>query len=226
MRRMKHQKLNNSGAALVLVIVVIAFVSISATILLYMSAMNFFMKTTDIKTKDNFYSGEKALEEVRAVLIDKASDAVAVAYDKVLMNYGVSDPAALQLEFNKEFVKAFEKDWNLNCASTEADAVAAYLRQMINKDFVPSGKEDNLTVIPDAVTSKAYSSNSTKGTIKINTVEFTYEDTNGYQTKISTDFVIKAPTINFGMDPTSAAGKLGEKIEVIDYVNYSNWTKK
>ncbi len=45
-----YGKLNNDGAALVTVIVVITFISILATVILYSSGMNFAMNTTDIKT--------------------------------------------------------------------------------------------------------------------------------------------------------------------------------
>lgn len=58
-----YGKLNNDGAALVTVIVVITFISILATVILYSSGMNFAMKTTDIKTKVSFYDAETAMEQ-------------------------------------------------------------------------------------------------------------------------------------------------------------------
>ena len=122
---MKNKKklflqLNNSGAALVSVIVIVAFISVIATIMLYMSAMNFYMKTTDMKIKESFYDGEKALEEIRAALIVDATKAFEKAYQNIAVEYINLTPAERQSHFYDAFVDAFESEWNTQKAAPSA----------------------------------------------------------------------------------------------------------
>ena len=91
MRRLKNKlKLNNAGAALVTVIVVIAFVSVMVTVLLYSAGINYYMKTTDMRIKNNFYSTETALEQIRAALVDLAGDAYEESLNNCMVNYGMT----------------------------------------------------------------------------------------------------------------------------------------
>ncbi|MDE6518408.1 MAG: hypothetical protein K2L18_11285, partial [Acetatifactor sp.] len=62
-------KLNNDGSAIVTVLVVVAFITILATIMLYVSGMNFQMKVADYRTKESFYQAETPVEELRAQLV-------------------------------------------------------------------------------------------------------------------------------------------------------------
>ena len=86
-----EKKLNNSGSAIVTVIVVVAFISILATTILYVSGMNFYMKMTDLHTKESFYEAETALEEIKAFLMTEAAEAGREAYMDVVINYASTD---------------------------------------------------------------------------------------------------------------------------------------
>ncbi len=218
-----NKKLNNRGAALVMVIVVIAFISISATILLYMSAMNFYMKTTDIKNKGSFYEEEKALEEIKASLMQQASEAAKVAYVKVMPLYGVYDPATMQSKFNEEFINQFKTLWRAKVTTDAPADVKTYLLTLMDTKYADA---DRLKVEAPAGSSFACTFDTTNGKFLLQTVNLEFTDSKGYITIISTDFVVQAPTVNFGMDPTSDAAKAGETIELVKYVTYSNWTKK
>ena len=65
MKRFKLKKLNNDGAALILAILIVMFVTILTTLLLYVSVINYEMKTTDYSTKVSFYGAEEPLEELK-----------------------------------------------------------------------------------------------------------------------------------------------------------------
>lgn len=84
-------KKDNSGAGLVSLIIVIAFVSLLGSIVMSISLTNYKMKITNQSTKDNFYTAEQALDEIRVGLQDIVSDAVGIAYIKVLENYSHFD---------------------------------------------------------------------------------------------------------------------------------------
>ena len=54
----------NSGSAIVIVIVAMAFVGILASTLMWMSLMNFRMKVTERKVKESFYNAEMVFEQM------------------------------------------------------------------------------------------------------------------------------------------------------------------
>lgn len=215
---------NNNGAALVMVIVVISFVSITATIMLYMSAMNFYMKTTDMKTKKSFYSGEKAMEEIRADLMVAATSAFDKAYPKVLVNYSSSDPDSMQAALNKEFVTEFEKVWKYKVLS-DADATnlpdADEVKEYLVDSVVDSSYSSGISVTAEALSSKTFFKDESKGIVTIKRVTVVYLTSENYMTKISTDFIVKAPQIAFDLSSTD-----DDPIKLADCVIYSDWVKE
>ena len=50
---------------MVVVIIAMAFIGILASVLMYMSLLNYQMKVNNLKAKDNFYSAETVLDEIR-----------------------------------------------------------------------------------------------------------------------------------------------------------------
>lgn len=97
-KRLKKLKSNNKGAALVTVIVVIAFICILTTLILYLSVMNYQMKSTDYKTKVSFYGAEEPLEELRVWLAEDISACSANAYKSVMAQYSALSSMALRKE--------------------------------------------------------------------------------------------------------------------------------
>ncbi len=109
----KMNKLNNKGSALVVVIVVVSFICILGTLLLYLSVMNYQMKATDYNTRVSFYGAEEPLEELRMQLAEDVSEASIAAYKQVIMHYsGLSNEAMREAEFQKAFFEQFEAIWN------------------------------------------------------------------------------------------------------------------
>lgn len=123
-------KLNNRGSALLTVLLFIAFLTILATTLLYISGMNFIIKQADYGNKKNFYKGETALETIKAELTAKVvAPAARDAYVKCCMNFvsadtGDADTTAQirELNYNNYFTEAvrnyLSQEMTAACAGT------------------------------------------------------------------------------------------------------------
>ena len=66
-----RRRLNNKGAAMVSVMIAIAFIAIIATSLLYMAYMNYLTKVMRYNSTDNFYTAEFALDELTTAVQQK-----------------------------------------------------------------------------------------------------------------------------------------------------------
>lgn len=102
-------KKDNKGAALIVCIIILLFVSILATVILYMSGINFRMKKADYHTKVAFYGGEETLERMQSNLIVPVSEAFNLAYMSANTHYSdLSGPDQRRAYFYDEFYKEFK----------------------------------------------------------------------------------------------------------------------
>lgn len=147
MKKYAKLKLNNEGAALVMAILVIAFVSILTTVLLYLANMNYQMKSTDFKTKDVFYNAEVPLETIRTRLVMDVAEASAAAYDVSVLNYANVDGDVRASEFQMNFYDAVIEAWKTRCqnGTTEWDWIHG-LRALYNE----SDPNKRISPIPGA----------------------------------------------------------------------------
>lgn len=112
-KRNRKLQSNNKGAALVTVIVVIAFICILTTLLLYLSVMNYQMKSTDYKTKVSFYGAEEPLEELRVCLAEDMSACSEEAYRSVMAQYSALPSSDLRsAEYEKIMWESMQEIWN------------------------------------------------------------------------------------------------------------------
>lgn len=229
--RKAGRKLDNAGAALVTVIVVIAFISVMVTVLLYTSSVNFYMKTTDMKIKGSFYDAETTLEEIRAALVKRVGDAYETAYLETQMNYAsVGSGSAREEMFKRAFVEAFEDDWNSDRASCGGNTLV-FLKRMVDTghaaNLVPMPVPGVGEVEPELEVNKA------EGRIVLKNLRVSLV-TGDYVSIIETDFIIKAPEISWGVTTSATAWVAGDsatalerkEIDMVNCVNYLNWTKK
>lgn len=224
MKKAKNRlKLNNAGAALVTVIVVIAFVSVMVTVLLYSSGINFYMKTTDMRIKNNFYSAETALEQIRGALVDIAGDAYEETYRDAVINYEFNASAGVgNSSFNSNFVGNFDAIWTNKCTPLSMEA---YLKLLV----------DNVYSSGLTCSSGALELHETEGYVLLKGVRICYVE-DGYESVIETDFIIKAPDVDMeftvpttGWDPADTdhdAAKARKELDLLTCVNYYNWVKK
>jgi hypothetical protein len=100
---------DDGGSAIIVVLVTMTFVIVLASILLYMSLVNIQMKKLDKEGKANFYSAESVMNEIRAVVQSKASDAIKKAYTSVLVSYNSPKPEGQAQFFADRFKEEFYK---------------------------------------------------------------------------------------------------------------------
>lgn len=226
-------KLNNAGSAIVTVIVVVTFISILATTILYMSGMNFFMKVTDLRTKESFYEGEMALEEIKAVLMEEASKACKEAYTEVVINYVAADSATRYSLFQNKFLDALAKNWEAR-TKNPADASSPYSYEYVLQHLVDEQYQSGIKVDASIVNAGSLEIYRTEGYAMVRGVILQYTDAAGYTTIISTDYLIMPPKFNWSVESASAEWASGEgaeqlarsEIDMTECVQYFNWVKK
>jgi type II secretory pathway pseudopilin PulG len=86
--RRKAQQLNNQGSTLLTVMICIALVAILGSMILSVTLVNLKMKIIESKAKENFYTCEVAMEEIRTGIEEITADIIQEVYDnKVFSNF-------------------------------------------------------------------------------------------------------------------------------------------
>ena len=106
----KTQQKKNQGFSLITVILAVSFIGILSMLMLYLAVSNFFMKTTDLKGKNSFYTAERALEEIKTGLQQDIGDAMSKAYIHVLETYD-KNSASKDVVQDEERQKEFQNDF-------------------------------------------------------------------------------------------------------------------
>ncbi len=224
-------KMNNSGAAMVTMIVVVLFVTILATTLLYVSGMNFQIKQTDYRNTKSFYSGETNLEKMKMQFTEDASDAALLAYDHTMAQYvALGDSTAREWTYYQKFTEEIEKEWDANSGGDwrswlgSSYFLSTGATLTINAtDTNGDGKLGTTEVVefyPD------------QGYCVVKGIQVTYTNTNGYTSIITTDFYVEAPRMNWNVDasataaPADASELEAQEINVSECVEYVNWQKQ
>jgi len=225
-RRKFNLKIDNSGAALVTVIIVIAFISVIVTIMLYMSGVNYHMKATDKETKDSFYEAETALENIRSELMLQSKLAYQTAIQTVTEEYinfsGINREGDRKKVYYKAFEDAIKANYFSDANMTNPIDLEAFLQDK-------SKYSTNVTTSKDAPTW----GNPEDGYILIEDVSVSYVK-DGFYTKITTDLKIQAPEIDMELDTAQTTwvstnvveGFSRENYTMADCVIYLNWKKE
>lgn len=232
-------KMNNRGSALLTVVLVVGFLTILATTLLYVSGMNFQIKQADYQNKKSFYTGETALEEIRAHLMEDVSKAAAGAYGNMTMKFVTMEDADVrQVEFNHDFVERLQEVWDAKLATVGDDWQQLLVQYYTGGD--PSNP-DNMRWTDANSNTKAESSevlevHELEGYIRIKGIRIVYTNPdNGRTTIIATDMDVYAPNLDWSAMSTSktlASGVGAEDaaarktVDVSKCVRYANWKKE
>lgn len=240
-RIVKQRKQNNAGSAIVTVLVVVAFMSILATVMLYISGINFQMKATDFRTKESFYQAETSVEELRAQLVKDVEIAFAKAYTATVSEYsGMGDAATRESNYRQHFCDEMNAIWKERCGVTDPDP-------SVSDDEYFNWETGIANVIKPVETgayreievTRSYGFNTDQpGLVIMKGVKFTYDSPEYYTSIITTDFCITIPKINWSgafdpAPPTPAPSATPAPTPAVYYfdgdfskcVNYMNWTK-
>lgn len=186
MRRVWKSLKDNRGSAMVVVIVIVAFISILIATMFSLSVMNIRMKDVDRKAKGNFYSAEGALEQISLGLQNEISNASRSAYVEVMKNYaGKTSATDRRTLFNGKFLTNLEKALEGTAGTGKYDAavLAGYLSTEVEActDLTASLGTVNATAADSLV---------------LKDVVVKYKDAQGYETVIQTDIRLTAPDMN------------------------------
>ena len=224
-KRFKIKKLNNDGAALIFAILVVMFISILTTILLYVSGMNYEMKMTDYKTQISFYGAETPLEELRVQLAEDASGAAINAYKAVMKDYSsLGDGNARTALYKQIFVDSLETTWYTRKSADTCDpphdnawcnAIHVALSSNANYKVMKKSTFDSTTlandtwyiVLPDAPAAPTGITDSdpqmyydvNNGRIHLQKVTVVYKK-NDFISEITTDLVVIIPDVDWSVN--------------------------
>lgn len=106
-RTIRRFKKDNKGSALIVCIIILLFVSILSTIILYMAGVNYRMKKAELNTKISFYTGEEPLERMQSNLIVPLSEAMNEAY--ALTNAHYADLGSVESRRRYFYLTFYEK---------------------------------------------------------------------------------------------------------------------
>ena len=244
--RNRIKKLNNRGSSLVVVIIVIAFVSILGTLLLYLSVMNYQMKSNDYKTRVSFYGGEEPLEELRVQMAADMSEVCEKAYMEVMSEYSSLVSSDMRSTKYKEYVlDGLQTIW----AGRTADASGTNWVQGIsralqnNSDYhVISGTVDtihcgtvgctkpyHIVLLNLAAGEDRLECDDVEGRAILQKIKVVYEE-NEFYSIITTDFCMLIPEFNWNMQQNiNVENNATPTRQTIDYeksVVYLNYTKQ
>lgn len=198
-KNVKRRKLNDKGSAIVFVVVIMALMGILVTMALYMCVSNFYMKANDLQSKNNLYSAESVLEEIKAGIQQQASSAIDIAYMDVVQNYEVfnSDSQARTNEFVYQYVNQLRNHYKDGDDTHYAiDTLKGYVKSVtqISQSELENGGVGAVISISDGGENfmMAYSN-----ALIFKDISVKYRDKKGYVTMITTDIRVAIPEISF-----------------------------
>lgn len=201
---------------MVMVIVAVAFISILVATLMWVTMSNFFMKTTDAKNKETFYSAETVFEEIKAGMQKDVSDALIRVYSTSFGDYtnGTTEKE-LQDRYLNEVYLAYRDASNPN--RFNANKLKDYIEQKFNPFIVDNVNISTLGEVHDTVSGGSLQAGpdgsvyeavivcpqginiqktETSVILKNITVRF-YDHNTGFYSEITSDLSVGLPSIRF-----------------------------
>ena len=197
-------KLNNKGASLVMVIIIIGFIGILAGTVMMTSLVNYKMKRVNVYAKDTFYSAEQVLDEINIGLQRYISDSMSSAYMDVMENYSeysVSKKRSiLQTHYYENMWDKLQADSN---QSYDVSVLESFVKPTTLWHPDASGDlENGYGAIVRAV--NAEGNLDVKGTmatydngIVLKDLKIYYKDSKGFVSVIQTDIRLTYPEMDF-----------------------------
>ena len=177
---------------MVMLIIAIALVSILVAVIMVMSALNLQMKYTERKAKSNFYTAEIAMEQIRAGLEIKVSDAAQKAYESIQQTYARYNPEERSANFKSVYALTLKEElMDVTDDKYSLDTLTGFIDE--NQFRIGTGPDDNTQVI----STKGCSMVSLTTGLVLYGVKITYTDSEGYQSVVETDFRLLIPELHF-----------------------------
>lgn len=235
--KIENLKKDDAGSAIVTVLVVVAFMTILTTIMLYVSSSNFQMKAADYRTKESFYRAETPVEELRAQLVEDVQVAFAKAYAETIAEYaGLQDPELIRNTYRSRFRDEMNTLWRTRSGFDTDNKIQweTGISGVVSQPPTGEGSWTLTSIAPSLGLDETEFAATDKGWLILRGVEFTYVSPLGYTSIISTDFCIEVPEVqwpngpdsdgNFSYAPRATSKPI--RLDFSDCVSYMNWTKK
>lgn len=173
---------DNSGMSMVMAIIVLSFVGLLLSIIMYMALYNFEMKSQQFKLQENYYSAEMAMNEISAGLQMEASTCFSEAYISIMQKYSESLTAEEKAASEKQIWQKY-KD--------------TLMQQLGGKNFNDYVTRNDAGNPPYAEVTRSDTITEYEDFIRISNVKVVYTDETGDKSIIETDINIKCPDIGF-----------------------------
>lgn len=215
MKRDKRKKLHqdNRGGAMVMVLVIIAFITILAGVLMFVAYAGYEMRIVDKQGKDNFYTAETVLDEINVGLQGEISAALSEAYQQVMVNYAVyeTEPARA-INFYQKYYKVLEDRLaeSPSSGTYSVDILRGYLSADVLGDGngAAAGFGTHGAIVESNVETGKYKLKKSTATINgtpdvptgltLEDLKVSYVNETGYVSIISTDIHLSIPAMDFG----------------------------
>ncbi|MDO5292137.1 MAG: hypothetical protein Q4F05_05235 [bacterium] len=192
---------NNKGSTIIIVLVAVSFITILATLALTMSAANVKMKSIERKSKENFYSAEMALDELKANLESELGELVKTVYTDTMITYSEIPLGERNYKFKTEFLTAYLKKYASNGALEESinlkEGSSSYNFNILKELLVKTKDYTDMDNIGENVLEwKFDSKDKEQQYVYFRNVTLHYTGENNYVSRIVTDIKITIPDVN------------------------------
>lgn len=212
---LKKRLKDNSGMALVTVIIAIGFVAALVSILLMTTLVNFKMKVVNDRGIDTFYSAEQVLDEINVGLQRRISDSLSSAYTAVMENYDTESNDAKKLRIKTLY---YQNLWNYLAVPGsghqmyDVTKLEEFLKDTTKWHDVSPEVGYGAIVRAVNISESGVASESAYGDmityqdggIVLKNVKVYYKDINGFVSVIQTDIRLNLPQFDFAKSSASA----------------------
>lgn len=194
-------KLNNKGASLVMVIIVIGFIGILAGVVMMTSLVNYKMKRVNAYAKDTFYSAEQVLDEINVGLQRYISDSISAAYTEVMENYSdysvEKKRTVLQTNYYERMWDKLQK--NGTNQNYDVSVLEGFLKDstLWQGDAVDGYGAIVRAIDADGVLSMTGNMSTYEDGIVLKDLRVYYKDSKGFVSIIQTDIRLTYPELDF-----------------------------
>ncbi|WMJ88589.1 hypothetical protein [Anaerocolumna sp. MB42-C2] len=199
MKTFSHRNLNNRGVSFLLVVIALGFISVLGTIVATAAVKNITMKTVDKKSKEDFYSAEAALEEIKAGITEITANVMADSYETVLKEYSSTNTA----QRNKIFINTFLDGIKMELQVSPSDQIipAAVIKDLLKETKKAENSHNGAEIIGTPVFKDTLKNDKS---VMIQNIKVVYS-LDGYTQSITTDLKITVPDISSRKSTTGFA---------------------
>ncbi len=179
-RKLYRGAAGNQGSTLVMVLIAMTFVGLLGVMMLTVTLLNYQMKNVDAKAKENFYTAETAVDEIRTGLEEYAQKALSDAYETMLITYTTTADAQREAKFRENFVTSL---LGMLCNPGNVEINRSVLEDML---IHSEGETAQILNLPVPL------GNKEQGYVLLQGLEISFTDELNFQSIIKTDLKISS----------------------------------